>query len=80
MNKNKTQYRKALGELYEKLQSLQSEAEDLKAELEEEAESIEAYEGKDDLTPAQEERQEWLEAQASALDDIIDLWVELDTL
>lgn len=34
---------------------------DLRMEVEETYESIEPYEGKDDLTPQQEERQEWLD-------------------
>lgn len=80
MNKTKTQYKKALGDLYDRLLSIQSEAEDLKAELEEEAEEIEPYEGKDELTPAQEERQEWLESQAEALDELIDLSLDIDDL
>ena len=33
---------------------------------------MEPHEGKDELTPAQEKRQEWLDNVSSALDDLID--------
>ena len=51
-----------LGEQWNELQSLKDEVED-------ESYNIEPYEGKDELTPQQEERQEWLEEATSTLED-----------
>lgn len=67
-----------LEELYEKYDDLNSELEDIKSELEDlqcetddEANSIEPYDGKDDLTQAQEDRLEWLAEFASIMEDTI---------
>lgn len=43
---------------------------DLQSEVEEERDNIEPYEGKYELTPAQEERQYKLDNLANAIDDI----------
>lgn len=56
----------------EKLEDLKSDLEALKDDVENESYSIEPYEGKDDLTPYQEERQEWLDNVSEALGTIID--------
>lgn len=67
----KTQVRAALKPLLEKLGDLRAELDDLKCEVKETAEGIEPYEGKDELTDAQTERQEWMEDVASELEDLI---------
>ena len=76
-NITKTQIRKRTKELYDRIQKLidgelsdiKCELESLKDEVEEESSNIEPYEGFNDLTPEQEERQEWLESATSSLDD-----------
>lgn len=60
-NLTKTQIKKRIGELLDKMIDLKYELENLYDEVEEEINNIEPYEGKDDLTPQQEERQQWLE-------------------
>ena len=69
----KDEAKRRASKLLAKLQDLQAEFEELKYDLESAAEEVEPYEGKDELTPAQEERVEWFEDVASALDDIVDL-------
>ena len=48
------------------------ELDTLKMEVEETSEEIEPYEGKDELTFQQEERQEWLDDLVYDLETIID--------
>ena len=67
-NLTKTQLIKRTQELREKLDDLFSQLDDLMCEAEDERDSIEPYDGKDDLTPAQEERQEWFESACDSLD------------
>lgn len=69
----KDEAKKRASKLLAKLQDLQAEFEELKYDLEGAAEEVEPYEGRDELTQAQEERVEWFEDVASALDDIVDL-------
>jgi heme oxygenase len=52
-----------------KLERIKELIEDLRIEVEETVESIEPYEGKDDLTEAQQERLEWFEELQQALED-----------
>lgn len=68
----KTQAIKAAEKLAEKLADLISELEDLQNEVQEQADSIEPYEGKDDLTSQQEERQEWFSDSADTLQNALD--------
>ena len=68
---SKTHFRKVAQELRDKLELLVSELEDLQGDLENESSEIEPYEGKDDLTPQQEERQEWLDESASNVEQAI---------
>lgn len=68
----KTQARKQLKSIIEVLDELRPDLEDLKSEAEETSESIEPYGDADELTEAQQERQEWFEDLASNLQDIID--------
>lgn len=72
----KTQAKKRFNELLEKFEDLQAEIFDFKAECETTAEEIEPYESKDDLTEAQQERQEWFENLAGNLEDITDFDME----
>lgn len=65
MTYNKTQFQKMLRKIYDQV-------EDVRMLLEEESESIEPYEGKDELTQAQEERQEWLDNAQSTCQDFLD--------
>lgn len=65
MTYNKTQFQKMLRKIYDQV-------EDVRMLLEEESESIEPYEGKDELTQAQEERQEWLDNAQITCQDFLD--------
>lgn len=67
----KTQFKKRIEELKEKISSLRMELEDLQSDLESESGDIEPYEGKDDLTPKQEERQEWLDNTAYQVEEAV---------
>lgn len=77
-NITKNQIKSRLKKLVEKLEEIKDELSDLQSDVEEEIDNIEPYENKDELTPQQEERQEWLqdtsytlESQCDALDDLI---------
>ncbi len=72
----KTQIKKLLQKTLDKIDDLISDLEEAENEATKTADSIEPYEGKDDLTPQQEERQEWFENLASVLTDAKD---ELDS-
>lgn len=65
MTYSKTQFIKMLREVYDKVDTI-------KMLLEEESEGIEPYEGKDDLTEAQNQRQEWLDDTASICQEFLD--------
>jgi chromosome segregation ATPase len=78
-NITKTQIKKRLEELSIKLEDLQGDIEELNDEVNDEVNDIEPYEGKDDLTPDQEERQEWLEDLSSSLDDVISSLEDVDS-
>lgn len=67
----KTQIKKRVKSLLEKLENIKLELEELHDDVENESSNIEPYEGKDDLTPAQEERQDWLDNVSYALDELI---------
>lgn len=68
----KSQARARLKKLMEQLGDIRAELDDLKCEVEETSENIEPYEGSYDLTPEQEERQEWFEELGSTLSDLVD--------
>jgi len=68
----KTQVKAKLRKLLEQLGDVRAELDDLKCEVEETSESIEPYDTYNDLTPEQEERQEWMDNVASELDTLID--------
>lgn len=85
-NITKTQIIKRAGKIADqindgKFAEAKDELESLKDEVRDEADNIEPYDGKDDLTPQQEERQEWLNETADALDSIYDeIESAIDTL
>lgn len=56
----------------EKLTSLWEEVEQLQEEAEEARDGIEPYEGKMDLTDAQQERQDWFDGIAYALSNLVE--------
>lgn len=68
--------KKKVMELIEKFQSLQSEFQELQEELNSAADEIEPYEGREELTQAQEDRIEWLNGLADSLSEIADLDIE----
>ena len=68
----KTQIKKLLQKTLDKIDDLISDLEEAENEATETADSIEPHEGKDDLPPQQEERQEWFENLASVLTDAKD--------
>lgn len=57
----KTQVKSKLRKLLEQLGDIRAELEDLQYEVEETKDSIEPYEGCNELSAEQEERQEWFE-------------------
>lgn len=65
----KTQWKKRLKELAEKCRALYSELEEAKDDLSADYDDIVPYEGRDELTPQQEEKQEWLDSLVSEIDD-----------
>ena len=78
----RTQVKSRIKKLLEQLDEIQVELEDLQSEVEETKDEIEPYEGYNDLTPEQEERQEWLEevydALQTAIDNVQDAYYELE--
>ena len=62
---------KRIEELKERLSELRMEFEELQSDLETEAGDIEPYEGRYDLTELQQQRQEWLEATASTIEETV---------
>ena len=83
---NKTQTKKEAKKLLQKLlaineelRDVQEEVRDFISEVEEVRDSIEPYEGKCELTPAQEERQEWCDELISKLEEVTCMDIE-DTI
>lgn len=72
LHMTKTQLRSRLRKLLDKLGDIRAELYDLRDEVEETKDNIEPYEGYDDLTPEQEERQEYFEEAYNALDEVLD--------
>lgn len=68
----KNEAKKAIRELLEKTANFREEVESLQAEVEETYDDIEPYEGRDELTSAQEERQEWFGDLNDKLSEAID--------
>lgn len=67
----KTQIKAKASKMLEDLWRLCGELDDLRLEVEEERDSVEPYDGKNDLTPTQEDRVEWLDNLAYALQQLI---------
>lgn len=68
-NITKNQIKSRLKKILEVLGEQRDLLEELKDEVESESYDIEPYEGKDDLTDSQYERQEWLDDCSSQIDD-----------
>lgn len=68
-NITKKQIKSRINKIKELIENARLELDELKDDVEYEIDCIEPYDGKDDLTPQQEERQEWLEDTHSTLDD-----------
>lgn len=56
-------------QIKKRLETILNYIQDLHEDVEEARDSIEPYEGKEDLTDQQEERYEWLDELASQLED-----------
>ena len=70
-NLTKAQARKRIADLREKLSDLRLEFEELQSDLEMESSDICEYEGRNELTELQQERQEWLDNTASTIEDTV---------
>jgi chromosome segregation ATPase len=70
-NLTKTQIKAKVKNLIEQISTIRMELEELQSDVEMERDDIEPYEGKDDLTEAQEERQEWLDNAASQIEEMV---------
>lgn len=81
-NITKNQIKKRLREIVTLLEQAKELVNDLSIDVEEEKDNIEPYENKDDLTPQQEERQDYLNDLFDTLDtqseNIDDITSELD--
>lgn len=66
----KNEIKRMLRDVQEKASRLQGELEELQETLRDEADSMEPYEGKDDLTEAQEQKQDWLNSWADSLEGL----------
>ena len=71
-NITKTQIKSKLNDLFERISTIRMELEELQSDVEMERDDIEPYEGKDDLTEQQEERQEWLDNTAYTIGEMVD--------
>ena len=70
-NLTKAQARKRIADLRERLSDLRLEFEELQSDLEMESSDICEYEGRNELTELQQERQEWLDNTASTIEDTV---------
>lgn len=71
-NITRRQIESRINVLTKKLEDIYEQINDLKDAIEEEADSIEPYDFKYELTPAQEERKEWLEDCVYQLDEVLE--------
>ena len=80
----KNQIKARLKKIAELLEQGRDLLEELQSDTQQEADSVEPYEGKDDLTPTQEERAEYLQDTADQLetitDNLADILAELEDL
>ena len=83
-NITKNQIKARLKKLVEMLEDLRNDLSDLQSDVEEESENIEPYGDKWELTPQQEERQEWLNETSDTLstqvDNLDDIICELESI
>ena len=78
-NYTKTQFKKRIEDLKEKLISLRLEFEELQSDLQSESDDIVPYENRNDLVPAQEQRQEWLDNTAQSIEYVVDSMNEAES-
>lgn len=71
-NITKTQFKKKIEEYKDRLQDLLLDLGEFQSELDEEAECIEPYENKNELTTQQEERKDWLENTSQTIGEVMD--------
>ena len=70
-NITRTQFKKRIEEMKDRLSDLYLDLESLKEDLDNEACEIEPYENKWDLTDQQEERKEWLENTSTQIEEVM---------
>lgn len=71
-NITKTQIKKRVQMLIDQLEEIGNLLMELQDDIDCEVSDIEPYEGKDDLTDAQYERQEWLEETSSIIEEQVE--------
>ena len=75
----KSEAKKSIRALLEKVAELREAVEDINADVEDTYNEIEPYEGRDELTPAQEDRQEWFSELNDKLNDASSLLETIDS-
>ena len=78
-NITKTQIKKRIEKLMDQLTEIGNELMNLQDEIDCEVEDIEPYEGKDELTEQQEERQEWLEETSRTIEEQVENISEINS-
>ena len=74
----KSEAKKLVRELLSKVWELKDATEDLAAEVDDTYNDIEPYEGRDELTAAQEERQEWFSELNDKLNEAVSALETID--
>ena len=74
----KSEAKKLVRELLSKVWELKDATEDLAAEVDDTYNEIEHYEGRDELTTAQEERQEWFSELSDKLNEAVSALETID--
>ncbi len=69
----KTQVKSRIRKLLDQIGDIRAELEDLQYEVEDTKDSIEPYEGCNELSAEQEERQEWFEEMAYAIENAVEV-------
>ena len=74
----KSEAKKLVRELLSKVWELKDATEDLAAEVDDTYNEIDPYEGRDELTTAQEERQEWFSELSDKLNEAVSALETID--
>lgn len=69
---NKREAKARIKKLLETLGNFKDEVDELRSDAEYERDETEPYEGRSELTPKQEEKQEWFDSLANTLQDLFD--------